>query len=183
MSFNPIGMALSALNKIAGNEHLHRLGLDRPATKVAYHASREGFRAATTIGRQLATVQRLVKPARLEAPKTGELFDLNVNEEQQMFRDMAQRFAREVLRPAGAAADHACESPEGFAGQLAELGLAQFAVPEALGGAATESSAVAQVLMAEDLAHGDMGLCVAALAPIAVANALSRWGTAEQQST
>jgi alkylation response protein AidB-like acyl-CoA dehydrogenase len=95
---------------------------------------------------------------------------------------MAQRFAREVMRPAAAASDHASELPESFASQVAELGLAQFAVPEALGGAATESSAVAQVLVAEDLAYGDMSLALAALAPIGVANALARWGSAEQQS-
>jgi len=183
MSFNPIGPMLSALNKLAGNEHLHKLGLYRPAQKIAYHATKEGFRAATTLGRQFASVTKLASPARLTNGKPSELFDLNVNEEQQMFRDMAQRFAREVLRPAAATADHDCAAPEGFATQLAELGLSQFAVPEALGGAATEVSAVAQVLVAEDLAHGDMGLCVAGLAPIAVANALARYGSAEQQST
>ena len=183
MSINPIGTALSVLNKIAGSEPLHRLGLYRPAQKLAYRASKEGFRAATAIGRQFAAVSKLVQPERLPAKKPSELFDLNVSEEQQMFRDMAQRFAKEAMRPAAAASDHACEPPDGFAAQVAELGLAQFAVPEALGGAATESSAVAQVLVAEDLAHGDMGLAVAALAPISVANALSRWGSAEQQST
>jgi len=180
---NPIGTALSMLNKLAGSESLHRLGLYKPAQKIAYTASREGFRAASAVGRQFSAVQKLMKPARLAAKKPSELFDLNVTEEQQMFRDMAQRFAKEVLREAAATADHACEVPEGFAAQVAELGLAQFAVPEALGGAATESSAVAQALVAEDLAHGDLGLCVAALAPIAVANALARWGSAQQQST
>ena len=59
MSFNPIGPMLSALNRLAGSEHLHRLGLYRPAQKIAYHASREGFRAATAVGRQLASVTRL----------------------------------------------------------------------------------------------------------------------------
>ena len=100
-----------------------------------------------------------------------------------MVRDMAQRFAREAMREAAAASDAACKAPDGFAAQFAELGLAQFAVPEALGGAATESSVVTQVLVAEDLAYGDMGLALAALAPIGVANALARFGSAEQQAT
>src|SRR6185503_6084167 len=125
-------------------------GLYVPAQKIAYRASKEGFRAATAIGRQFAAVQKLVQPQRLPSRKPSELFDLTVGEEQQMFRDMAQRFAREVMRPAAAASDHACELPDEFAAQVGELGLAQFAVPEALGGAATESSAVAQVLVAED---------------------------------
>jgi alkylation response protein AidB-like acyl-CoA dehydrogenase len=125
----------------------------------------------------------LLKPERLAAPeRKSDLFDLQVSEEQQMVRDMAQRFAREVMRDAAPAANDACAPPEDFAGKFAELGVAQFVVPEALGGAASESSTVTQTLVAEDLAHGDMGLAVAALAPIAVANALARWGSADQQA-
>jgi alkylation response protein AidB-like acyl-CoA dehydrogenase len=39
------------------------------------------------------------------------------------------------------------------------------------------------VLAAEALAHGDMGLAVAALAPAGVASALSLWGDGDQQAT
>jgi alkylation response protein AidB-like acyl-CoA dehydrogenase len=56
-------------------------------------------------------------------------------------------------------------------------------VPEELGGAGSERSTVSGVLIAEALAHGDMGLAVACLAPSAVSNALVLWGDAEQQST
>ena len=59
MSFNPIGQALAALNKIAGAELLHKLGLYQPATKVAYHVSREGFRAASVAARQFKAIQRV----------------------------------------------------------------------------------------------------------------------------
>jgi alkylation response protein AidB-like acyl-CoA dehydrogenase len=38
------------------------------------------------------------------------------------------------------------------------------------------------VLIGEALAHGDMGIAYAALAPGAVATAIGRWGTAEQQA-
>ena len=38
------------------------------------------------------------------------------------------------------------------------------------------------MLIAEDLAYGDMGLAVAILSSIGVANALTQWGTATQQS-
>ena len=184
MSKSPIGQALAALNKLAGNELLHKFGLYEPATKVAYHASREGFRAASAVGRQFKALQKLVQPQRLPGPsRRSDLFDLSVTEEQQMIRDMAQRFAREVMREQAARSDAACAAPDDFARKFAELGLAQFAVPEALGGAASESSTVTQVLVAEDLAYGDMGLAVAALAPIAVANALARWGSADQQAS
>jgi alkylation response protein AidB-like acyl-CoA dehydrogenase len=56
-------------------------------------------------------------------------------------------------------------------------------VPEELGGAVAERSAVTTVLAAEALARGDMGLSVAALAPSGVASALSLWGDADQQAT
>ena len=183
MAFDPISQALSALNKLAGSDLLHKSGLYAPAQKIAYTASREGFRAASAVGRQFKEVQKLIKPQRLPAPeRKSDLFDLSIDEEQGMVRDMAQRFAREVMREAAHDADDKCAAPEGFATAFAELGLAQFAVPEELGGAASESSSVTQTLMAEDLAYGDMALAVAALAPVSVANALARWGSAEQQS-
>jgi len=56
-------------------------------------------------------------------------------------------------------------------------------VPEELGGAVSERSTITSVLATEALAHGDMGLAVAALAPASVASALSLWGDGEQQST
>ena len=149
---------------------MHKLGLYQPATKVAYHVSREGFRAASVAARQFKAVAKLVKPQRLPEPaRKSELFDLSISEEQQMIRDMAQRFAKEVMREhAAKARSRRAAAPEGFAKMFGELGLAQFTVPESLGGAAAESSTVTQVLVAEDLAYGDMGLAVAALAPIGV---------------
>src|SRR5438270_10464887 len=54
-------------------------------------------------------------------------------------------------------------------------------VPESLGGALEERSAVTSVLMSEALAQGDMGIAVACLAPAAVSTALSLWGDEEQQ--
>jgi alkylation response protein AidB-like acyl-CoA dehydrogenase len=56
-------------------------------------------------------------------------------------------------------------------------------VPAELGGAVEERSAVTTVLMSEALAHGDMGIAVACLAPAAVSTALSLRGDADQQAT
>jgi len=183
MSFDPIGQALSALNKLAGNELLHKYGLYQPTQKIAYRATKEGFRAAVAIGRQWKAAQKLLKPERLPtAARKNDLFDLSISEDQRLVRETAQRFAREMMRDVAAKANDAAKAPEEFAAQFAELGLAAFAVPENLGGAAAESSIVTQVLVAEDLAYGDMGLAVAALAPIGVANALAAFGSAEQQA-
>ncbi|MBV9425633.1 MAG: acyl-CoA dehydrogenase family protein, partial [Solirubrobacterales bacterium] len=67
--------------------------------------------------------------------------------------------------------------------QANELGLTIVGVPEELGGAVEQRSAVTSVLMSEALAHGDMGIAVACLAPAAVSTALSLWGDADQQAT
>jgi alkylation response protein AidB-like acyl-CoA dehydrogenase len=93
-----------------------------------------------------------------------------------------RRFGEEVLRPAARAADDAAAPALEILQQCHALGLAGLAVPESLGGIATERSIVTNTLVAEELARGDMGLAVAALAPIAVVSALVEWGTAEQQS-
>jgi alkylation response protein AidB-like acyl-CoA dehydrogenase len=56
-------------------------------------------------------------------------------------------------------------------------------VPEELGGVMSEQTAVTSVLIAEALAHGDMGIAYAALAPGAVANVIGRFGDADQQAS
>ncbi|MGD8861192.1 MAG: acyl-CoA dehydrogenase family protein [Myxococcales bacterium] len=179
---DPISQALSALNRFAGSELVHKLGLYEPATKLAHVATREGFRAVSNINRQFKSARKLVNPQRLpKVAKKSDLFDLSLTEEQEMIREMTQGFGRDVLREAAPAANDAAAAPAEVLDQMGELGLAQFAVPEALGGAATESSTVTQVLAIEQLCAGDMGLSVAGLAPVGVANALSRWGSTEQQ--
>ena len=73
--------------------------------------------------------------------------------------------------------------PAELLAQANELGLTMVGVPEELGGAVEERSAVTTVLMSEALAQGDMGIAVACLAPAAVSTALSLWGDADQQAT
>jgi alkylation response protein AidB-like acyl-CoA dehydrogenase len=91
-------------------------------------------------------------------------------------------FAANRLRPAAAAAEKGEGNAEVYAEAL-ELGLTMIGVPEELGGAISERSAVTAVLAAEALSHGDAGLTVGALAPAGVATALALWGDADQQAT
>ncbi len=176
------GYALHLLNRFAGSAWADKLGLRKPVEKSAYSLTKSGFRLASTVARQFSG-PKVDKPTRLALPgHTTDLFDLNITEEQQMIRESVQAFARDVLRPAAHDADAKLELPATLLAQAHELGLAMFAVPEAFGGAATENSAVTGVLINEDLAHGDLSLALAMQAPISVANALTRWGTADQQS-
>ena len=101
-----------------------------------------------------------------------------------MIVDATREFAAEQLRPAAAEADTACAAPDTLLKRsVTELGVTQLGVPESLGGMTTERSTITGVLVAEALAHGDMGLAVACLAPAAVSNALVLWGDATQQAT
>jgi hypothetical protein len=177
-----MALALRGLNKLAGSEALDRVGLRRPVERLIYSGSKNGFRAAGAASRTFSAASKLGQPKRLaKRPSTG-LFDITPDDEQQMLRESFSDFAASVIRPAAGKADVACAAPKELLEQAAELGLTMLGVPEELGGAVSESSAVTTVLIAEALAHGDMGIATAALAPAAVGSAIAEWGDADQQA-
>ena len=178
-----MAVGLRALNRLASNGLIDRFGLREPAERVLHGASKATVRTATRAGRTFAATQRLSKPARQPRAKRSDLFDLTPDDEQQMLRESVRDFALAKLRPAATEADEACAAPEELLTQANELGLTMVGVPEELGGAVTERSAVTTVLMSEALAAGDMGIAVACLAPAAVSTSISLWGDADQQST
>jgi alkylation response protein AidB-like acyl-CoA dehydrogenase len=100
-----------------------------------------------------------------------------------MLTDSVRDFALRELRPAAEEADAECAAPAELLVQANELGLTMVGVPEELGGAVEQRSAVTSVLMSEALARGDMGIAVACLAPAGVSTALGLWGDADQQAT
>lgn len=175
------GLGLNALSRFAQSSLADTLKLRKPMEKLIYIGSKTGFQL-------LGAAARTFKPEsgkgkqRLPGAARNDLFDLSLSDEQNMMRETLQRFAADALRPAAHDADHNAKLPEGLRESFAELGLAYYAVPEALGGVASEQSVVTQMLAAEDLAHGDFSLAAALLAPIGVANAITRWGTEAQQA-
>ncbi len=177
-----MGASLGLLTRFGGSELIDRLGLRDVAKKVLYEGTKSGFAAAQSAAKFFKSRPTADKPERLERPTAPKLFDLQPTEEQAMVQDGMRRFAEEMLRPAAEAADAACAPPAELLEQIHELGITMLAVPEALGGAGRERSAVSTVLIAEELSRGDMGLAFAALAPLAVVHALVDWGNAEQQS-
>jgi alkylation response protein AidB-like acyl-CoA dehydrogenase len=178
-----MGLGLRALGRFAGSDLVDRLGIRKQSETVVYRATRDGFRAVGAANRTFKQVQRNGKrPARLKPSGSG-IFDLTPTDEQQMLMEAFRDFGAERLRPNALKADEAAAAPKELLAEAAELGLTMLGVPEELGGAVSERSAVTTVLAAEALAHGDMGLAAAALAPAGVATALSLWGDAEQQGT
>ena len=179
-----MGVGLAALNKLAGASVIDRLKLRKPSERAVYEASKAGFRAAGAANRRFASIAKRGSAERPGRSSEPELFDLTPSDEQKMIVEATSDFAKEQLRPAASAADSACEAPETILKRsIAELGVTQLGVPESLGGMASERSTTTGVLVAEALAHGDMGLAVACLAPAAVSNALVLFGNADQQAT
>jgi alkylation response protein AidB-like acyl-CoA dehydrogenase len=179
------GMAagLRALNRVASSSALDRLGLRDQAVRAIGGAGRNGTRVATSATRRFAAAQqRLASPVRQRSGGRPELFDLTPTDEQQLLRDSVGEFAAERIRPAASAADEATSTPRGLLAQADELGLTMLGVPQPLGGVVDERSATTSVLVAEAIAHGDMGIAVACLAPAAVSTAIALWGDGEQQS-
>ncbi len=179
------GMAfgLRTLNRFASSDLIDRLGIRQPTERFLHGASKTTVRTAARAGRTFAAAQKLTTTARQPRARTRDLFDLTPSDEQQMLTESVRDFGLERLRHVAQDADAACATPADLLAQAGELGLTMVGVPEQLGGAVEERSAVTSVLMSEALAQGDMGIAVACLAPAGVSTAISLWGDADQQST
>jgi alkylation response protein AidB-like acyl-CoA dehydrogenase len=178
-----MGFGLRTLNRLAGSDLLDRIRIRKQVERALFQGTKNGFRSATAAGRTFKAAQQLGKPARQARSKSKGLFDLAPDDEQQMFQEAGRAFAEEKVRPAALDADAACQTPKELLDQAAELGVDILGVPEELGGVMHEQAAVTSVLIGEALAHGDMGVAYAALAPGAVATAIGLWGSAEQEAT
>jgi alkylation response protein AidB-like acyl-CoA dehydrogenase len=177
-----MGFGLRALNRLASLP-----GMDSPDTRqrvagLLHGASRAGFSAALAINRPFKAARKLLKPARAAKAPAADLFDLTPTDEQQMIVDAMKRFATDALRPAASAADEACAAPPALLAQAAELGITAMNVPDELGGVGQERSVMTNALVAEALAHGDLGLAVACLSGPSVATALAEFGSAAQEA-
>lgn len=178
-----MAVGLRALGRLASSDVVDRLGLREQTERFLHGASKTTMQTAARAGRTFAAVQKLSKPARQPRGPRSDLFDLTPTDEQQMLTESVRSFALERLRPAAEEADAECRTPTELLFQANELGLTMVGVPEELGGAVEQRSAVTSVLMAEALAQGDMGIALACMAPAGVSTALGLWGDAEQQST
>lgn len=170
------GYGLDAARRFAGSRFAEKYGLRKPAEKLAYAATK---RTIALMHKQL-NKRSATKPAQASGA-TSHLFDLSLNSEQQMIKDTVRSYSSDVLRDLALDADEQRTLPSDFFTQLMALGLNYFSVPEAIGGAAPSYSPTTSAIIAEELAWGDMSLAYAALAPVAVANAVAKWGTPDQQ--
>jgi alkylation response protein AidB-like acyl-CoA dehydrogenase len=177
-----MGIGLRGLNWLAGSDLLDRIRIRKGVERALFQGTKQGFRTATAAGRTFAAAQKLGKPARQPRSKSKGLFDITPDDEQAMFQEAGRAFAADQVRPAAKAADDERTTPAEILAQATELGVAMLGVPAELGGVMEEGAATAAALIGEALAHGDMGIAYAALAPGAVATAIGLWGSAEQEA-
>lgn len=104
-----------------------------------------------------------------------------LDEDQEMLRQMTRDFARDVLAPGAAAWDADRGLPDALWAKAAELGLFGVCLPERIGGAGMGLSALA--LAIEELAAGEAGLAAALLGHNALCCAqIERHGSGEQRT-
>ena len=107
------------------------------------------------------------------------MFDLSLDDGQQMVVDTARQFAQRVLAPRAAKLDSDSEFPAASLAEAAQLGLLGINVPEALGG--VEAGAVAYALAVVELARACASTTVAMTVSNMVAEVVTKFGTPEQR--
>jgi len=179
----PMSMALAFLGRISSSEKINQLKLSEPALKLVYQILRQSVRAGKMAQSRFLASTPLKPEEKLtkHKPLKKDTFDLTLTREQQMVRDELLKFAKQNMRPIARDADNG-EIPSDFLNQVNELGLAVSGVPEAIKGIGTERSPISMMLMAEDLSYGDMSLALAALSPSGFVNALTEFGSSDQQA-
>ncbi len=178
-----IDVALALLTPLVGQEFLDKYHLRDPLNRTLRYGTKTIFSTASATSRQFKRVQNLRGgPTRLKS-SGKDYFDLTPDDDQKMIIETLDEFAEEVLRPAAHDADDAATYPPDLIAKAAELGITAVNIPEDFDGIAAHRSSVTNVLVAEALAYGDMGLALPILAPGGVASALTHWGSADQQAT
>lgn len=178
-----IDIAIALLTPLVGQEFLDKYHLRDPLNRGLRYGTKTVFSTAAASSRQFKRIQNLRGgPTRLKS-SGKDYFDLTPDDDQKMIVETLDEFAEEVLRPAAHDADEAATYPRDLITKAAELGITAVNIPEDFDGIAAHRSSVTNVLVAEALAYGDMGLALPILAPGGVAAALTHWGSADQQST
>lgn len=178
-----VDIAIALITPLVGQEFLDKYRLRDPLNRALGYGTKTIFSTAATTSRQFKRVQNVrTGPTRLKS-SGKDYFDLTPDDEQKMIVETLDEFAEEVLRPAAHDADEAATYPRDLIAKAAELGITAINIPEDFDGIAAHRSSVTNVLVAEALAYGDMGLALPLLAPGGVASALTHWGSADQQAT
>lgn len=109
------------------------------------------------------------------------MISFDPTEEQQIARDAMHAFAESALRPRERECDESAALPASFLDEAWQLGLVSTQLPAEYGGGGEPRSPITNALVLEELAWGDAGLALAAVAPAAFAYAVADFGSEEQR--
>jgi acyl-CoA dehydrogenase len=109
------------------------------------------------------------------------MIDFEPSEEQALIIATVRQFAENEIRPCCREADESGAPPKGVVEAAHELGLVANALPEAQGGGG-ERSAMTGVLIAEELAWGDLAIALAILSPGLLGFPVADFGSESQQN-
>ncbi|WP_171066907.1 acyl-CoA dehydrogenase family protein [Acinetobacter guillouiae] len=174
------GLGLNLITKIAGSDLLDQFKLRKFIERSLYQGSKAGFKTLSATQKAFKSDSNVTKQRLPNQQKS--LFDLSLTEEQQMTVDAMDQFASEVLYQLAHQADHDEKFPVELWQHSTNLGLNYYALPEALGGVASEKNIVSNILIAERLAKGDFSLAAGLLSTFSVINAITQWGSEKVQS-
>jgi acyl-CoA dehydrogenase len=110
------------------------------------------------------------------------MISFNLSEEQKMIVNTAKQFAADIMRKKYRDCDESGEITADVVDAAWELGLVVSCVPENLGGAGWEHSALTGTLLAEELAWGDLSMAMHILSPWLAVLPLVEMGTDEQKT-
>ena len=144
------GLGLNLITKIAGSDLLDQFKLRKFIERSLYQGSKAGFKTLSATQKAFKSDSNVTKQRLPNQQKS--LFDLSLTEEQQMTVDAMDQFASEVLYQLAHQADHEEKFPAELWQHSTDLGLNYYALPEALGGVASEKNIVSNILIAERLA-------------------------------
>ncbi|KRE42529.1 acyl-CoA dehydrogenase family protein [Knoellia sp. Soil729] len=176
-------LGLRLISKVGGLPVMADPKVRGRAERILNRGAHGGFKAQVAVGRAFTKSAGSGAATRPATTRRSGRFDLTPTEDQQMLQQAASDLADEVIRPAGSRADAERAVPDEVRDAMQQMGLALVGVPVELGGIAEERSAVAGVLVLEQLARGDMGIAVSQMATAAVATALALYGDSDQQAT
>lgn len=174
------GFGLSLITKMASSDVLDQLKLRKFVEKSLYQGSKASFKTLSKTQKAFKANTDLHKQRLNNQEKS--LFDLNYSEDQQMTIDTMSQFAADVLYPLAASADQNETFPIELWQYIEDLGLNFYALPEALGGIASEKNILSNILIAEHLAKGDFSLAAGMLSTFSVINAITQWGSEQVQA-
>lgn len=109
------------------------------------------------------------------------MISFSLSEEQKMIVNTVKQFANDVMRKKFRDCEEAGDIPADVIDGAWELGLVISCIPEQLGGAGWEHSALTGTLLAEELAWGDLSMAMHFLAPSLAILPIVEMGTEEQK--